>query len=41
MDWNAGVGLWWAAIAEIFKGNEFKFHCLPTPFRDADSLFGP
>ena len=29
--WNAGVGPWWAATAEIFKGYGFKFHCLPTP----------
>jgi len=30
MVWNAGVGPWWAATAEIFKGYGFKFHCLPT-----------
>jgi hypothetical protein len=29
MVWNAGVGLWWAATAEIFKGCGFKLHCLP------------
>ena len=32
MVWNAGVGPWWAATAEIFKGYGFKFHCLPTSF---------
>jgi len=39
MVWNAGVGPWWAATAEIFKGYGFKFHCLPTPTEHAKLLF--
>jgi len=39
MVWNAGVGPWWAATAEIFKGYGFKFHCLPTPAKHAKLLF--
>ena len=31
MVWNAGVGPWWAATAEIFISYGFKFHCLSTP----------
>jgi len=27
MVWNAGVGPWWAATAEIFNSYELKFHC--------------
>ena len=37
--WNAGVGPWWAATAEIFKGYGFKSHCLPTPTEHAKLLF--
>ena len=39
MVWNAGVGPWWAATTEIFKGYGFKFHCLPTPAEHAKLLF--
>jgi len=39
MVWNAGVGPWWAATAEIFKGYGFKSHCLPTPAEHAKLLF--
>ena len=39
MVWNTGVGPWWAATAEIFKGYGFKFHCLPTPIEHAKLLF--
>jgi len=39
MVWNAGIGPWWAATTEIFKGNGFKFHCLPTPAEHAKLLF--
>jgi len=39
MVWNAGVGPWWAATAEIFKGYGFKFHCLPIPAENAKLLF--
>ena len=37
--WNAGVGPWWAATAEIFNSYGFKFHCLPTPAEHAKLLF--
>jgi hypothetical protein len=38
MVWNAGVGPWWAATAEIFISYGFKFHCLSTPAEHANLL---
>jgi hypothetical protein len=34
MVWNAGVGPWWAATAEIFKGYGFDFTACPHHFRN-------
>jgi hypothetical protein len=39
MVWNAGVGPWWVATAEIFNSYGLKFHCLPTPAEHAKLLF--